>query len=309
MRSRLGGVCGLSCRRQPPQNLVGRLPITQRGVQCVLELSKAVGAEGLVAGQVVDMKSERAASAHRALPPGCWQLLHTHAHALSPSRSAWSYLGASLASPSTRRKCAPHAYGWVCTNLRVPVSPIDQPEYCQQLGGAGGGVDQGPWLACSGDLKTLQWCASAGGLVPQAWEASCRGGACCAGRIGVETLQYIHEHKTAVLLEAAVVTGAILGSASARQIMALRKYSKCIGLAFQVIDDILDVTCTTEDLVRPALLARRSEQRLTASQPSRRVQQAHSNCQGTKGHLNARGATTDLTAHLSSSRGCEQVCA
>ena len=72
-----------------------------------------------------------------------------------------------------------------------------------------------------------------------------------AGRIGVETLQYIHEHKTAVLLEAAVVTGAILGSASARQIMALRKYSKCIGLAFQVIDDILDVTCTTEDLVSP----------------------------------------------------------
>ena len=70
-----------------------------------------------------------------------------------------------------------------------------------------------------------------------------------AGRIGVETLQYIHEHKTAVLLEAAVVTGALLGNASALQILPLRKYAKCIGLAFQVVDDILDVSCTTEELV------------------------------------------------------------
>lgn len=73
------------------------------------------------------------------------------------------------------------------------------------------------------------------------------------GRIGVETLQYIHEHKTAVLLEAAVVTGALLGNASALQILPLRKYAKCIGLAFQVVDDILDVSCTTEELVSPVL--------------------------------------------------------
>ena len=65
----------------------------------------------------------------------------------------------------------------------------------------------------------------------------------------METLQYIHEHKTAVLLEAAVVTGALLGNASALQILPLRKYAKCIGLAFQVVDDILDVSCTTEELV------------------------------------------------------------
>lgn len=52
--------------------------------------------------------------------------------------------------------------------------------------------------------------------------------------IGVETLQYIHEHKTAALLEAAVVTGAIMGNAGALEILSLRKYAKCIGLAFQV---------------------------------------------------------------------------
>ena len=54
--------------------------------------------------------------------------------------------------------------------------------------------------------------------------------------IGVETLQYIHEHKTAALLEAAVVTGAIMGNAGALEILSLRKYAKCIGLAFQVRD-------------------------------------------------------------------------
>lgn len=52
--------------------------------------------------------------------------------------------------------------------------------------------------------------------------------------IGVETLQYIHEHKTAALLEAAVVAGAIMGNAGALEILSLRKYAKCIGLAFQV---------------------------------------------------------------------------
>ncbi|KAK9814944.1 hypothetical protein WJX73_002733 [Symbiochloris irregularis] len=70
--------------------------------------------------------------------------------------------------------------------------------------------------------------------------------------LGVETLQYIHEHKTAALLEAAVVTGAIMGNAGALEILSLRKYAKCIGLAFQVVDDILDVSSTTEQLGKTA---------------------------------------------------------
>ena len=52
--------------------------------------------------------------------------------------------------------------------------------------------------------------------------------------VGLETLQYIHEHKTAALLEAAVVSGAIMGGAGELDIDRLRKYAKCIGLAFQV---------------------------------------------------------------------------
>ena len=54
------------------------------------------------------------------------------------------------------------------------------------------------------------------------------------GTVGLETLQYIHEHKTAALLVASVVSGAILGGASEMEVQCLRKYSTCIGLAFQV---------------------------------------------------------------------------
>jgi len=69
---------------------------------------------------------------------------------------------------------------------------------------------------------------------------------------GLKTLEYIHEHKTAVLLEAAVVSGAILGGATDEQVELLRMYARDIGLAFQVQDDILDVTQTTEQLGKTA---------------------------------------------------------
>lgn len=70
--------------------------------------------------------------------------------------------------------------------------------------------------------------------------------------VGLDTLQYIHEHKTAALLEAAVVCGAILGGAGLSELEKLRRYSKAIGLAFQVVDDILDITATTEELGKTA---------------------------------------------------------
>ena len=53
-------------------------------------------------------------------------------------------------------------------------------------------------------------------------------------KVGLQTLQYIHEHKTAALLEAAVVSGAIMGGAGDLEVERLRKYARCIGLAFQV---------------------------------------------------------------------------
>lgn len=52
--------------------------------------------------------------------------------------------------------------------------------------------------------------------------------------MGLSTLQYIHEHKTAALLEASVVSGAIVGGAAEEDIARLRTYARNIGLAFQV---------------------------------------------------------------------------
>ncbi len=52
-------------------------------------------------------------------------------------------------------------------------------------------------------------------------------------QVGLDTLQYIHEHKTAALLEASVVCGALLGGASDTEVGRLREYARNIGLAFQ----------------------------------------------------------------------------
>ncbi|MGL5872724.1 MAG: geranylgeranyl diphosphate synthase CrtE [Xenococcaceae cyanobacterium] len=67
-----------------------------------------------------------------------------------------------------------------------------------------------------------------------------------------ETLTFIHSHKTGALLESSVVTGAILAGAEAEEIEKLSRYACNIGLAFQIIDDILDITATQEELGKTA---------------------------------------------------------
>ncbi len=68
----------------------------------------------------------------------------------------------------------------------------------------------------------------------------------------IDTLTYIHNHKTSALLEVSVLSGAILAGASAADQQKLLKYAKNIGLAFQIVDDILDITATTEELGKSA---------------------------------------------------------
>ena len=60
-------------------------------------------------------------------------------------------------------------------------------------------------------------------------------------RIGLKDLEKMHALKTGALIEASISTGAILGNGSVEQIQQLSIYAKNIGLAFQVIDDILNV--------------------------------------------------------------------
>ncbi len=61
-------------------------------------------------------------------------------------------------------------------------------------------------------------------------------------------LEIMHRHKTGALIEAAVSMGALSAGASSEQINALSSYAKALGLAFQVQDDILDVTSDTATL-------------------------------------------------------------
>ncbi|MAR52630.1 MAG: farnesyl-diphosphate synthase [Propionibacteriaceae bacterium] len=70
--------------------------------------------------------------------------------------------------------------------------------------------------------------------------------------VDLDTLEYIHLHKTAALLRACVVTGALIGGANDNQLQAMRTYANGIGLAFQIIDDILDVTASSEVLGKTA---------------------------------------------------------
>ncbi|NJK65568.1 MAG: polyprenyl synthetase family protein [Microcoleus sp. CSU_2_2] len=70
--------------------------------------------------------------------------------------------------------------------------------------------------------------------------------------VSLETLNYIHAHKTGALLEACVACGAILAGVSAAELQKLSRFAKNIGLAFQIIDDILDITATQEELGKTA---------------------------------------------------------
>jgi geranylgeranyl diphosphate synthase type II len=76
----------------------------------------------------------------------------------------------------------------------------------------------------------------------------------CEAKDGVtlEDLRWIHTHKTATLLQASVACGAVLGGATDEEVEACEKFALNIGLAFQVADDILDVTASSEDLGKTA---------------------------------------------------------
>ena len=67
-----------------------------------------------------------------------------------------------------------------------------------------------------------------------------------------ETLEYIHRSKTAALITASVVTGGIYANANVTEVEDLRRFGQAIGLAFQIVDDILDVTQTSEQLGKTA---------------------------------------------------------
>ena len=67
-----------------------------------------------------------------------------------------------------------------------------------------------------------------------------------------EILEYIHRSKTGALITASLVSGGIYGGGSDEQIEKLRTFGRAIGLAFQIVDDVLDVTQSSEQLGKTA---------------------------------------------------------
>lgn len=68
-----------------------------------------------------------------------------------------------------------------------------------------------------------------------------------------EVLQFIHELKTSALIQASMMSGAILAGATDAELQKIEQIALLVGLAFQIQDDILDVTSTTEELGKPVL--------------------------------------------------------
>lgn len=66
------------------------------------------------------------------------------------------------------------------------------------------------------------------------------------------TLEYIHRAKTGALLTASVVSGGLYAGGAGEDIERLRTFGRNVGLAFQIVDDILDITQTTEQLGKTA---------------------------------------------------------
>ena len=106
-------------------------------------------------------------------------------------------------------------------------------------------VDPKRLLNVVGELSLV---AGAPGLVGgQVVDLECEG-----KKVDLETLEYIHLHKTGALLKACVRTGAMIAGADEKLLTALTSYAEGIGLAFQIIDDILDVTASSETLGKTA---------------------------------------------------------
>jgi geranylgeranyl diphosphate synthase type II len=70
--------------------------------------------------------------------------------------------------------------------------------------------------------------------------------------VSAATLDYIHTHKTAALIRASLRAGARLSGGAPAQLDAITAAGDCLGLAFQIVDDILDVEGTLAELGKTA---------------------------------------------------------
>jgi geranylgeranyl diphosphate synthase type II len=95
--------------------------------------------------------------------------------------------------------------------------------------------------------EIAQGSGSQGMIAGQVVDLQCEG-----KKITAQELKYIHECKTAALITSSLRLGGMASNATPKQLAALSKFGYSLGLAFQVIDDILDITQTSEQLGKSA---------------------------------------------------------
>jgi geranylgeranyl pyrophosphate synthase len=105
-----------------------------------------------------------------------------------------------------------------------------------------------PDAACGAVVRELMQASGAGGMIGgQQLDLEGEGES-----LSLEQLERIHSAKTGALILAAAVLGGLAAQASAERLAALRRYGSAVGLAFQIADDVLDVTATTDQLGKTA---------------------------------------------------------
>lgn len=115
-------------------------------------------------------------------------------------------------------------------------------------------------------------------------------------------LRYIHQHKTAALIQASLLAGALLAGASAREQRAVEVYGDRIGVAFQIVDDILDLVGDKQKLGKRG--SDQANQKLTYPEvygmgPSRRhAEQLIRGAQAALHPLGARGTMLNALAEF-----------
>ncbi len=114
-------------------------------------------------------------------------------------------------------------------NAMLQVAPYANPERLLRA------VNEVAWLAGVGGMIVGQ-------VLDMEWEGQ---------NLDIRCLDYIHDNKTGALFIASIVSAAILAGANEDEIKALRQYGREIGLAFQIADDILDVTGDPEMMGKP----------------------------------------------------------
>ncbi|MEO2069252.1 MAG: polyprenyl synthetase family protein [Desulfurobacteriaceae bacterium] len=101
---------------------------------------------------------------------------------------------------------------------------------------------------CERKVKVIQEISEASGMLGMVLGQQCDLDAENRNDVSLEELLFMHKNKTGRLITASVVAGAITGGGKEEEIEALRTYGNSIGLAFQIIDDVLDVVGDQEKL-------------------------------------------------------------